>query len=198
MTAVVAADSTTVRAGARVLCADAGLAVDAIADRVEALLERGRRPPPAVIICDRSVLGTDAALTVRQLADAAHRVVVLDDDHDLALGLAGAVACVSPRRQHAALVTALQEAAASDPPSHRDAFRDLKARPRPNLTARQREIATAAAHGLSNAEIAAELCVAPDTVKTHLKQVNDRLGARNRTHAVVKALLLGLLGPVDI
>ena len=52
-----------------------------------------------------------------------------------------------------------------------------------------REIAT----GRSNKEIAAHLNVSPNTVKTHVSRLFEKLGARRRTDAVNKARQLGIV-----
>lgn len=51
------------------------------------------------------------------------------------------------------------------------------------------------ATGLSNPEIARALTVSLDTVKTHVGNVLTKLGAQNRTHAVVIAYESGLTVP---
>jgi DNA-binding CsgD family transcriptional regulator len=53
----------------------------------------------------------------------------------------------------------------------------------PTLSAREREVATLLIDGLSNAEIAAALWIGIDTVRTHIKRVIQKTGAKNRTHA---------------
>ena len=50
------------------------------------------------------------------------------------------------------------------------------------------------AAGRSNQQIAEELVVALNTVKKHVTQILDKLGAANRTEAVTRARELGLLG----
>ena len=62
-----------------------------------------------------------------------------------------------------------------------------------NITPRELEILTLIAHGLSNREIATQLFVSENTVKTHCSRAFDKLGASRRTQAVQKAKQLGLL-----
>lgn len=50
-----------------------------------------------------------------------------------------------------------------------------------------------AAYGGSNGEIAAQLDITADTVKTHLHNVNIKLGATSRTQAVLAAIEAGLV-----
>lgn len=56
------------------------------------------------------------------------------------------------------------------------------------LTVREREVLALVAEGHSNEEIGELLHVSKDTVKTHMKHVVEKAGARNRTHAVALAL----------
>lgn len=55
------------------------------------------------------------------------------------------------------------------------------------------EILGLVSSGYSNAYIAMRLSVHPETVKSHLKTIYSRLGARNRAHAVTRGFQLGLL-----
>jgi DNA-binding NarL/FixJ family response regulator len=65
-------------------------------------------------------------------------------------------------------------------------------RPEP-LTARETEILRLMAGGHSNKEIASSLFVAEGTVKNHVSNILSKIGVRDRTRAVLKALELGLI-----
>jgi len=61
------------------------------------------------------------------------------------------------------------------------------------ITARELEILSLVAGGLSNREIATQLFVSENTVKTHCARTFDKLGAARRTQAVQRGKELGLL-----
>jgi two-component system, NarL family, response regulator LiaR len=61
------------------------------------------------------------------------------------------------------------------------------------ITARELEILTLIAAGFSNREIAAQLFVSENTVKTHCARAFEKLGAARRTQAVNRCKELGLL-----
>ncbi|MEJ1089260.1 response regulator transcription factor [Microbacterium sp. Mu-80] len=61
------------------------------------------------------------------------------------------------------------------------------------LTDREREIFTAIARGLSNAEIAEQFFLSESTVKTHVGRVLAKLNARDRVHVVILAYEQGIV-----
>ena len=63
--------------------------------------------------------------------------------------------------------------------------RDRKAE---TLTAREIEVLQLLAFGHTNKDIADQLYISPDTVKTHLEHIFEKLGASDRTAAVAEAL----------
>jgi DNA-binding NarL/FixJ family response regulator len=64
---------------------------------------------------------------------------------------------------------------------------------RPNLSDREYEVLTLMAQGKSNKAISSELDISENTVKFHITNVMIKLGARDRTHAVVNALRQGII-----
>jgi DNA-binding NarL/FixJ family response regulator len=61
------------------------------------------------------------------------------------------------------------------------------------LTRREREVISLLADGLTGREIAELLVIAPSTAAKHIEHVVEKLGARSRTQAVVKAYRLRLI-----
>jgi DNA-binding NarL/FixJ family response regulator len=68
--------------------------------------------------------------------------------------------------------------------------RELKA-----ITDREREVLTLVGSGLSNSEIAAELCISVATAKTYLTRLLTKLDARDRVQLVIMAYEAGLVSP---
>jgi two-component system NarL family response regulator len=63
----------------------------------------------------------------------------------------------------------------------------------PDLTPREREVLALVARGKSNAEVGAALAITEGTVKVHVNSILGKLGASDRTDAVVIALRRGII-----
>jgi DNA-binding NarL/FixJ family response regulator len=98
--------------------------------------------------------------------------------------VAGGDALLSPRATRG-LLAQLAHNAVSLPAIEPDEFKFL--------TARERELMTLVATGLSNDEIADRLYLSPLTVKTHVNRAMMKLGARDRAQLVVLAYEGGLV-----
>jgi DNA-binding CsgD family transcriptional regulator len=61
------------------------------------------------------------------------------------------------------------------------------------LSARERELLILVARGRTDAQIAAELCISPRTVNSHLDRIRDKTGCRRRPDLTRLALQAGLL-----
>jgi DNA-binding NarL/FixJ family response regulator len=66
------------------------------------------------------------------------------------------------------------------------------------LTAREREVMTLVASGMSNDEIAEELVISRATAKTHVSRAMRKLQAHDRAQLVVFAYASGLAHPIDL
>jgi len=72
-------------------------------------------------------------------------------------------------------------------------LREPRRMPRPgSLSPRERNILELIGEGRSNKEIARSLRIAPETVKSHVKNIFVKLGVERRAHAVARAQGLGL------
>jgi DNA-binding NarL/FixJ family response regulator len=170
---------------------------------------------PDVILMDLRMPGIDGITATAQLRDRvpAARVLVLttyaDDDTILPALRAGARGYLTKdasaeqieaaiRAVHAGqthldpLVQERLVATVMDPPQAPvPGTRALPA----GLTAREGEVLTLLAAGLSNAEIAHRLFVSNATVKTHINRIFAKTGARDRAQAVRYAYQAGLASP---
>ncbi len=62
------------------------------------------------------------------------------------------------------------------------------------LTPREREITRHVARGLRNAEVAAQLSISEVTVKTHVNNIFQKLGIRDRVELALYAVRMGIIG----
>lgn len=200
-------DEPLVRQGLRaILEAEDDIAVIAEGDDGAVAVSLARRHSPHVVCMDVRMPGIDGIrATERVLAlDPAPRVLVIttfgSDDYVLDALRAGASGFVLKRSSPESIVTAVRTVAAGEHLVFPEAVRELArqhVRPSayagPELTERERQVLTLVAHGRSNAEVAAELFLGVETVRTHMSRLLAKLGARDRTQAVVIAYQTGLV-----
>lgn len=67
-----------------------------------------------------------------------------------------------------------------------------------SLSEREREVLLLAARGLSSKEAARQLYISDRTVQTHLASIYDKLGAKNKTEAMLLALKYGVVTLEDL
>ena len=108
---------------------------------------------------------------------------------------AGVSAVVLKSTAGVELVTALERVAAGEQLGLQHVARSPGADPSEPLAMREREVLAMLALGSSNAEIAAELFLSVDTVKTYVRRVFLKLGVHNRTQAAVLAQRYELAPP---
>jgi DNA-binding NarL/FixJ family response regulator len=167
--------------------------------------DRARRYQPNVALVDLFVgdeSGTDIARRVRA-AHPSTRVLLISGAGRIsatAARAAGAAGFVTKDRSAAEIVEAIRRIGAGedvfDAPPSPTGGGSATANARPahqRLTGRELEVLQLVAAGLTNAEIAAELRLSPNTVKEHASSMFRKLGARNRADAVVRAQRLGVL-----
>ena len=147
--------------------------------------------------------GIDLVRDVRERRPGAGLVVLTmydGDEHLLAALEAGASCFVLKQSPVDEVISAARRAAASPGTFAADglagAMRRKLAPPAVQLTAREDQILKLLAKGMSVAEVSAVLFVSASTTKTHMAKVYEKLGASNRTQAVMTAVRLGLV-PVD-
>ncbi|GII77247.1 DNA-binding response regulator [Sphaerisporangium rufum] len=201
-------DDPLVRIGLRaVLSSEPGWQVSAEAgDGRAALALAGGSPPPDVVLMDIRMPGMDGLEATRRItvAQDAPRVLVLTtfevDAYVFDALRAGASGFVLKRVPPKELIEAVRVVASGEslvfPASTRgviERFAVRTGRPLPELSARERDVLRSLARGRSNAEIAGELFLSVQTVKSHVASVLFKLGVRDRTQAVIAAYETGFV-----
>ncbi len=154
--------------------------------------EAGRTPPRVIVLTTFDL--DDAAL--RAIRAGASGFLLKDAEPEFLLAAIRAVhgghAVVAPGAitDLLAHVGGAMDARHGRTPAELSAARDAAL---PDLSRREREIFTAVAEGLSNAEIAAREFVAEATVKSHVGRILAKLGLRDRVQVVLYAHDHGLL-----
>jgi len=171
---------------------------------VPPLLARAR---PEVLLMDVRMPRIDGLQATRHVLATSPRppriLMITTFEHDeyvYAALQAGASGFLLKRARPAEILSAIRTVAAGESLLFPAAIRRLAAaygRPAPpaSLTGRGGEGLRLMATGLSNAEIAARLVVGVETVKTHVGNILAKLGARDRTQAVIAAYETGFVTP---
>jgi len=170
-------------------------------------VELAHRLRPDLVMMDLLMPGFDgisATATIRRELPAV-QVLALSgyiDDH-LIVGVlhAGAVGYLLKDTAVGELHRAIRAAAAGQiqlsPDVAARLVRDVPlAGGRPQLTRRELEIIVLLARGRANGQIARELHIAPQTVKTHVSNILGKLNLQSRTEAALHAMRTGLV-PVN-
>jgi two-component system response regulator DesR len=161
------------------------------ADQREATLA-ARRHRPDVAALDISNMGPFVALGVSALKDVHPGIAVVLTSR---CGQASspphggsAAAFVPPGASAQATLQAIHDAVLGDAPPAPAPAAAGPATVSDALTPRERDVLELLATGATNREIAARMHVGPDSVKKHAAAIYRKLGVRNRTEAVQRAL----------
>ncbi|MFF6996547.1 response regulator [Streptomyces sp. NPDC008313] len=218
VTVLLVDDEPLVRAGLRaVLEAQPDIEVVGEAADGASVIPLVRRLRPDVVAMDvRMPLmdGIEATRAVLRTVDEPPRIIVVttfeNDEYVYEALRAGADGFLLKRARPAEIVHAVRVVAGGESLLFPAAVRRLAAdhgdgaagnaaaraaMERAALTEREAEVLRLMARGLSNAEIAARLVVGTETVKSHVSSVLAKLGARDRTQAVIAAYESGFVSP---
>jgi DNA-binding NarL/FixJ family response regulator len=214
---LIADDHPVYRDGLRLLLGDRdGIEVVGTATTGGEAVELAATTDPDVVVMDLRMPDLNGIEATRQIVRTSPHIGVLvltmyeDDESVFAAMRAGARGYLLKGADekeilHAVLAVARGEAifgaalaariadyfAAPPPAPTPDAF--------PTLTAREREVLTLVAQGMSNSAIAAQLFLSHKTVRNHVSNIFAKLQVADRAEAIIRARRVGLgVGPDDV
>jgi DNA-binding NarL/FixJ family response regulator len=207
---LIADDHSVVRQGLRMFLAlDPELEVVGEAEDGRQAVHLAERLRPDVVLMDLLMPhmdGVAATAAIRQALPDTEVVAltsVLEDEHVVGAVRAGAIGYLLKNTDADELRRAIKAAAAGQvqlaPEAARRLMRELRSPdqpgPNPPLSERETEVLRLLAAGLANKEIARELSIGEQTVKTHVSSILGKLGVQSRTQAALYAQKAGLAGP---
>jgi two-component system, NarL family, response regulator LiaR len=200
---VVVDDDEGLRGRLRAALQDAGLTVIAEADNGRDAIDLAAHFRPDVMIMDIVMANIDGLSATRQIAARAPtvRILLLTASDDVDLGMVGLRAGAAGHQVKGGpvdqIVRAVQRMAAGEPVVGPELtwrlIESLRALPvggqgvrpvRSKLTPREWEVLDLLCAGLSVDQIADELVLARDTVRTHVKRLLRKLGAHSQAEAI--------------
>jgi DNA-binding NarL/FixJ family response regulator len=214
ITVVLVDDDHLVRSGVRMILESAGditVTGEAGDGRAGVGVIARERPDIALVDVRMPELDGIEATKIISRDSPATRVIILTtferDQYVFHALRAGASGFLLKRTPPEDLIDAVRVVAAGDsllsPSVTRrliQAFVQTPTIPRPSpqlasLTAREHEVLIAMATGASNAELAGQLFVSEETIRTHVKRVLQKLALRDRAQAIVFAYESGVVTP---
>lgn len=203
-------DEPLVRAGLAAII-DAGEGIEVVGEAGDGAdaIELVNRTRPDVVIMDVRMPRLDGLEATRLLVARKDppRVLILttfdSDDYVFEALRAGADGFVLKRSQPDELIRAVHTVAGGEALLYPQKVRNMAARATrredlvgsAQLSSREQEVLVLMARGLSNAEIAGEMFLGSETVKTYVSSLLGKLGARDRTQAVIRAFESGFIVP---
>jgi two-component system, NarL family, response regulator LiaR len=208
---LIADDHRVVRQGLRfMLTQEPDIDVAGEAEDGDQALEAVRRLRPDVLLLDLFMPRTDGLAVMAAMREdgAETNILVLtssqNEEHLMAAVRAGALSFLPKTAGVDQVVAAVRAAARGEsvlePSATARLLRELRGRaerdPLADLSPRELDVLRAVAGGRSNREIARELSVSEETVKTHVSSILSKLGLADRTQAAIFALQHHLV-PLD-
>ena len=205
-------DHALMRQGLRRILEDAGMTVVGDAENGAQAVDLATRINPDVILMDIQMPvmdGIEATRNIKKIkADATIVILTMHEEEQFLFEAikAGAIGYLLKSRAPQELIQVIEAAneglSLLQPSmatkllnefSEVQKTKDEQARHYAMLTAREREVLSLIAKGMSNKEIAAQLFISDKTVKNHLSNIFEKLHINDRTSAAVMALKEGLV-----